>query len=632
MLDNLKKVAFKAIGGIFVALLVLSFAIWGIGDVFRGGLGGNTLVSVGPFEVTLPEAENAFEQRLRTIRERNNQSITRDQAMALGLGQNIVSELVTERLVEAHAQSLGITVDDGTLVRIVSANPAFQVNGAFSHDRFQQLLAANGLTEAAFLDIVRQEELRRLLYGTITLSARAPDALLRVLWDHRNEERTGRALVVLPDKLTDIPNPTDEQLQDFVTAHRDEFRTPEYRAFTVLTMQPSDLVGEVNIADEQVRQAYDARAGEFRTPEQRLVTQISAPDDATLQEVKRRLDAGKTTDAVAAAMADRGVGVVDLGSIKKGSFPDAAAETAIFALPAGGISEPVQTAFGKALFQVRAVTPETATPFEEKREELRLELATAQATDELPSLENVVQDAIAGGASLEDAATKGGFKTRKIEPVSAQGTLKAGGAVEPALPDGVLAAAFATGEGVASPLANLPDGGAFIVRVDQVEPARDQTLDEARAVATAQWFANARSERAKAVATELAAQVKAGRSFDELVAGRQDLAITPVGPAKRGDPGQASGLGSEAVRVLFETRPGATAEAPVEVQTGWALIATDGSTPAKAPESLDPLRREVEQAMIGDAADSYRGELLRRFPPVVHDRAMANFTRTSNTP
>jgi peptidyl-prolyl cis-trans isomerase D len=628
MFDKLKKYLVKLIGGAFVVLLVLSFAVWGIGDVFRGDMSGNVLVTVGGKEIGMAEADAQVEQQLRDLRQRTGQFIERDRAMAMGLGQQVLSELIAERSIEAHAEELGLVLDDATLARKVAANPAFQVGGRFDKPRFDQLLRANGFSEQSYLQLVRRDELRRLMIQSIGVAAFAPRTGTDLLWKYRNEQRQGRALVVRADKVEGIPDPTDDQLAALLKERQAEFQAPSYRGITLLVMRPQDLVPEIQIAEEQLRQAYAERAAEFVQPASRTVVQVNGPDETVLAEVRTRIQAGEDPGAVAAAMVEKGVTTQDLGTIRKGGFPDPVVEEAIFATPENGVSATTRTGFGNSvIFVVRDVVPEMQIPFEEVRDRLRDELALAQATDDLPNLENVVQDRIAGGASLEEAAQSGGFAVRKIERTDPIGNDPSGTPIDPPLPQPVLQAAFGAAQGVATPMETLPDGSAFILRVDAVDPERDRTLDEVRDEIRTTWLNDARKNRAKEIAGELLAAVTGGKSLEEAAAGRTDASVVAIGPVKRDDTGEANELGPQAVERLFAAAPGTPPGEPIELSAGYGLIVTDQIIPA-APGGEEALNGQIASEMTGDVIEQYDQALRKRFPPVVHERALANFMRT----
>src|ERR1044072_2585180 len=92
-----------------------------------------------------------------------------------------------------------------------------------------------------------------------------------------------------------------------------------------------------------------------------------------------------------------------------------------FALAADAVAEPITSPFGIHVVHVKAITPGSVKSFDEMKDQLRNELALAQAGDSLASVVNQLDDTLAGGASVEDAASKMGLAAQKIDAVDAEG-------------------------------------------------------------------------------------------------------------------------------------------------------------------------------------------------------------------
>jgi parvulin-like peptidyl-prolyl isomerase len=203
------------------------------------------------------------------------------------------------------------------------------------------------------------------------------------------------------DSITDVPTPSAEDLAQYHDAHEAQFTAPEYRALTFVTLKPEDLVDEVDVSEEEIQAAYQSRTGEFRTPERRTVEQLLASDQAKIEQAAERLAAGATFEQVASEI--EGVRVDQLGTVKKGDLP-AAFEQAIFSQTEGQTSAPVNSAFGWHIFRVTKIEPETTMPLAEAHAQLAKELALQQASDRLPDFAAQLDDELAAGTPLKEAA------------------------------------------------------------------------------------------------------------------------------------------------------------------------------------------------------------------------------------
>lgn len=148
MLETLRKSASGIVAKILMGLLILSFGIWGIADVFRG-FGSQTLATIGSSEITVPEFRQLYQERLQQISQQLKRGITPDQARAFGLPDQVLNERLAEAALDDQASSLGLALSDEEIAKRVQQNPAFfGPSGSFDPAYFSQLLRQNGYTEA----------------------------------------------------------------------------------------------------------------------------------------------------------------------------------------------------------------------------------------------------------------------------------------------------------------------------------------------------------------------------------------------------------------------------------------------------------------------------------------------------
>jgi peptidyl-prolyl cis-trans isomerase D len=614
MLNALRKQAGSWVVKALLMLLVVSFAIWGIGDVFYGGSQNPAVATVGESEISATELANAFNQTLRNLQQRVSTEISREQAIQLGVMQQALQDLIAGRLIDLRARDMGLTVTDASLRELVTANPMFQTAGRFDRGRFEQLLLANGLDEEGYLASLRQDVMRGTLTEGVTGAAVVPQALLDAVYRYRNEQRRGRYAVVETRSITEVPEPGDEDLQAYHEAHQDRFTAPQYRALTYITLEPEDLVHEVEISEDRIAAEYQARIESYRKPERRTVEQLLATDRETIDAAARRVQEGESLAAVAEAMSDRGVSFDDLGSVTRSDLPGGLATT-VFEQPEGEVGAPVESPFGWHLFRVSAIEPEVVTPLAEVHDALAKELALAEARDRLPGFATQLDDELAAGAPLPEAAEAVGLAAKTLDAVDPQGR-DASGATLSDLPPWpkFLATAFATPEGEVSLLEETDAGSYFVVAVDKVTEPRVKPVEEVRDALAAAWKAERRGELAKARAEELLGRANEVTSLEQVAAG---LPLTTIQPIKRADRGTAQGLSPAIVQALFTAEPGRVADQVVPTASGFAIVATDEvieADPSADPAAVAQLKSQLEAETRNDLLSQFEAALRRDYP------------------
>src|SRR3954471_14269310 len=103
MLRGLRKASSnwlgKAVMAGVVGFLVISFAIWGIGDIFRG-FGRSTLAKIGRTEVSIETFRQLYLDRLQLLGRQIGRPITPEQARQLGFDRQIVRQIIVEFIID----------------------------------------------------------------------------------------------------------------------------------------------------------------------------------------------------------------------------------------------------------------------------------------------------------------------------------------------------------------------------------------------------------------------------------------------------------------------------------------------------------------------------------------------------
>jgi len=258
MLSGIRTAAGTWLGKIVLTVmfgfLIVSFAIWGIGDIFRG-YGSNSLAAVGKSEIGVDAFRRAFQQRIFEIQQRSR-SFTTEQARLIGLDRQVLNQMIGEAALNEKAGKLGLAMTIEETARLLAAIPAFRApNGAFNRAAFDAYLREVGLTEGAFLQQQRLATLRQQLGEAISGGYAAPQAMAEILHRYRAEERKISHVVVPGAIPSALPAPTPDQLKAVHEQRKGAFRAPEYRKFVALVLGPGEFAGEITVSDADLRQA-----------------------------------------------------------------------------------------------------------------------------------------------------------------------------------------------------------------------------------------------------------------------------------------------------------------------------------------------------------------------------------------
>ena len=520
MLDGIRKATQGVIGRIVMTilfgLLIIAFAFWGIGDVFRGMV-SNKVAEVGGSVITAQEFQSSLQNLMYQYQSRTRMGLTNAQAHALGLDNEVLQRLIAEAALDRRAASLGLAISDDTIAAAVRADPKLQdASGQFSRDRFDAALRDSGLSERGFFASQSRAYLRQQIELALVDGLSAPKSLVDALARVDAQTRAIDYVVLPPSAAGEIPAPSADAAKSYFEERKADYRAPEYRGVTILLVSPTAIAKPAEVSDEDVKAFYDkVRDTRFVIPEKRKLQQIVFPSEADADAAEAKIKAGASFDDIVKAR-NLKPSDIDLGDTTKAAMFDPAIADAAFALPQGGVSDVVKGQFGSVIVRVVGITPGSVQTFAEVEEMLKKEIAADRASGDVQTLHDKIEDARVSGKTLSEAAKSVGLEARTIAAVDAQGFDPTGAAVD--LPDktSLLGSVFASDVGVDDATLQTKDRGYLWFDVDKVDPARDRTFDEVKDTVEKQWRADEVAKALGAKAMDMVKQLDAGASLASL--------------------------------------------------------------------------------------------------------------------
>ena len=613
MMQAIRGRAGSIIVKILFALLILSFGAWGISDyLFRiRGPQETVVAKVGDEQIQAAELQRTLEPAVERMRAQFG-TVDMQLVKQLGIVDNVLEQLIDRSLLNQETQRLGLDVPDEVIRNAIYENPAFRgPDGRFDRRLFAQVLMMNRLSEDQLIARMRQEIPRNDLLQAVTSGVQPPRPLVEALYRYRNEKRVADVVSVPVSAIATVAQPSEAELTQFYEEHPDLFRAPEYRGFTLASLSPSDLKPEAEIPEDTLQREYEERKDEFQTPEQREIQQILAPTEEKAKEAEAALAAGKEFREVAAEIG-MDPSTIELGLLNRKEIPHELGDVA-FELPLNQPSAPIKTPFGYHILRVVKIEPGKEQSFEEAKPQLAAQLQLRQAADRIADIANQADDALAGGAKLEDLPQKFGFKLMPVAAVDENGLDPAGARIAlPVAPDEVLKTVFATAQGESTRVTDTQDGALYVARVDQVTPSALRPLAEVRDKAVAAWQAEQKQKEAAKQAEALAAAVTPSMPLANVAAEKGLTVQTGVTLRRTPEPGQS--FPPALVTKLFAAKPG-EAVFVADDTGGYAAQLKDVQVPQTIPEDeAAKLATQLTGEMRLDVAGEFAQGLRRRYP------------------
>lgn len=618
MLNSLRNSAGSWFVKILLGVLVLSFAAWGAGGIFRQ-TGRQHLAEVGGREITPQQFQRTYENQIAMVSNQLGRKLSSAEARAYGIGQRVMENLIGTTAVDIHAHKLDLGISEAAVAQAIRTEPTFQgADGKFDEQRFQEVLRNNGLNEQRFVALQREEMVRGQIIGALNRGAFVPKTLLDATNHFRNDERVLKFFVLPPQAAGTVEAPEDSVLKTYFEDNKTSYTAPEYRTVGVLALTPDAIKDSMTISDEDVRASYEATKQKYATPERRTIRQLIFKDMAAAQDAHKKLAEGADFDKLGV---DIGMKESDmaLGTFTKDQLADKKLANAAFALEKDKISEPIDS-FSPVIAKVTDIAPAAQKTFDEVKDEVHDALAKSRAGEEIAKLYDKVEDERAGGAKLTEVAQKLNLKY-------ATSTVDRRGAGKDGKPLGGIASnrelvklVFESDVGVENNPVSVGDGYGF-VEVLEITPERQKSFEEVHDEVKTAWTTDEIRKRVRQKADELVAKAKGGAI--EPIA-QEAGAQVATSPAVKRD-GTVQGLPRTATSLAFTLAQGdfGTVQMADRVSQGIIQVAEIKQAPPLDEKQAEALRDELRRSIGGDLVSEYVGGLQKDYGVWINNNAVS---------
>ncbi|MEP7030610.1 MAG: SurA N-terminal domain-containing protein [Pseudolabrys sp.] len=598
----------KAVMAVIMGVLVVSFAIWGIGDIFKG-FGANSVAKIGNTEISIEQFRSYYNERLQQVSRQIGRPISPDQARATGMDRQILGQMVAEATLDQQAKKLRLGLSDADISQRIMTDPNFVgPNGQFDRNRFDQITRQAGFTEARYVAEQRNVLLRRQIAQTISGEMRVPATALQAINQFQNEKRTIEYLSLGAAQAGNIAQPTPEELTKYFDERKVLFRAPEYRKITILALTPAEIAKPDAVPEAEVKTYYEQHKASYGTPERRELRQIVFP---TMEEAVAAR--GKITKGMSFADLAKERGMkdsdVDVGMVSKADIIDPAVADAAFALKPDEVSEPVKGRFGIVLLQTGKIETGSQKTFEEVAAQIKKDIAEGRAKSQLSALRDKIEDERAGGSTLAETAKKLSLKSTTFDAVDRTGRGLDGKVIAdlPKTPD-VINSAFASDIGVDTEALSMTGGGYLWYDVTAITPSRERPLDEVKDQVATRWRDDEVAKRLQAKSDDLLGKLKAGTAMTQL-ATENGLTVQTANDLQRRKP--AGFIPAKAVDAVFKTAKDAIGSTEGETQSQRFIFRVTGVIDPKL-DAATPEAKQLTTTLQTSYADDIIGEYIGR--------------------
>jgi peptidyl-prolyl cis-trans isomerase D len=563
MLQKLKDQSGRWYIKVLFVLLVVSFGMWGVADIFLNYVNMRPVVSVNGHSISQEEFASRLQIMVSKAQEMSKGQLTSDQIRDSGIPQKILDSLIDNSLIVGELKKRHLFVTDATIRRRIQSIPTFlNEQGAFDKRAFDYLLHTNHITEGQFIADVRTELQQQQLFGALFSGLQLPKSYVDLLFQGFFEQRVFAVVTVPFSKMIVKEAPKEGDLEKFYRENQDLFTQPEMRKITLLEIDPKLLKERIAVSQAKLQEEYERRKAEFEIAEKREVKQVNFKDEEIAKKAVESMKKGRPVPAVAR---DFNGEYKDLGMVTKQQLPDLVADR-LFESELGQVTGPISTPYGWQVYVVSKIEPSFTKSFMEIRSQLESDLRTQLANDQIYELKNKIEDSLAGGATLAEIAKENALKVQAIEAVSKSGKDSDDKSVLPEVGKSeILEQVFSLSENSDSPVIDTKEGTSFVVHVDNIKATHVPPFNQIKEKVLKAWTDNKRYELSTIVAQQLVKDARSVADLTRLALSRK-LSIKMLDPLSRIDSETNDKIHKQftqrLVKQMFELVPGKAAFGP----------------------------------------------------------------------
>jgi peptidyl-prolyl cis-trans isomerase D len=550
VLEAIRRHAKGWLAKVILALIIVTFALFGVDSYMSGDKSGGKIAEVGDVGISREELTREIQAQSDRMRETLGPAFDPAVTETADFRKQVLDSMIERKALLLEAQKLKFLAPDAYVASVLGQIPAFQQDGTFSQQRYEAVLRQNGRTPAQFENELRQAFMLEAITSPVSLAAFPSNTSLTQIARLVAQQREIAWADLPASTVASQAQVATADVEQYYAANQAEFTEPEQIRAEYLVLDIASVAAGIAVNEQAVADYYAANAAQFGQPEQRRASHILVAVDKNADAATRAQAKAKAAELIQALRKaperfaelartesqDPGSAAQDgsLGSFGRGMMVKPF-EDAVFSMKPNEIRGPVESDFGYHIIRLDGIEPAQTAPMAEVRaavvDELRRQQAQKVFADLAENFSNLVYENV---TSLQPAATAAKLTVKQ------SGWMTAKNAPQP-FNHPALSAALFSPESIKSrqntEAIEVQPGTLVAARIVEHRPARLRPLAEVSAAIEAKLRAalSARllAQKGEAAVQALAKGEEADLNWSDFqVVGRQPSAVLDAAGAK----------------------------------------------------------------------------------------------------
>ena len=233
MLTSIRKFTTSFLAKVLIAIIILPFLFWGMGDVFRGG-NQNILATIDSEKISAQRFVEYLNRLNLSEKQRENLNKT-------DLLDKILSDYIGKKIITLEIENQEINLSNQSLKEIITTDKTFQPDNRFSRTSYEKFLLESGISAPMFEQNIAEQEKKRQLLMFLSEGVLLPEALIRKEFESENQIKLIQYLEL--DKLYKEVQVKDKEIKKTYESNK-SFFSQEFKTINYTELLPDSLTGQ----------------------------------------------------------------------------------------------------------------------------------------------------------------------------------------------------------------------------------------------------------------------------------------------------------------------------------------------------------------------------------------------------
>ena len=403
MLQYIKKYMKGWFLGIILFFIFISFAFWGVGDIFRGD--SSYILKIGKYKISRDTFLREFESNVNYLKK--NKKLNKIEL------ENVVNETLSNLkdryLILNAANLMNLNISEKILRKKIYENELFQnklKNNKFDKNIYTNFISRNFSSEENYLEYLKNQILIEIIANYFEKKIYYPQNLTNKIYNKLEEKKSFQIASIDKNyQRTVIKIPNKESMLKYFNKNKKKYLFDERRSFSYIFVNLNYLKKKVEVNEDEIIDSYNNQKQDFLIPEKRKVEQLFFDNEEIGKKILNSINKENKFKEIAEKEKEKNISYIALGLVEKEQLFDEFADQ-VFKLKENEFSKLIKTDIGWHILKVTEIIKRKLKKLSEVKNTIKEDIALTKSYDELDIVLNEVEDEITNGADLEEISNK----------------------------------------------------------------------------------------------------------------------------------------------------------------------------------------------------------------------------------